>query len=127
MRELARKRQNQTSLSKKISWALYGQTHLDRLIDDIHGLLDGEESIVPQDTFTQIVEVGIEQIGDAPRLEVLAQVAQDDPLLRKAAVRRLKVLGGNTVDEANVSRSSKVLVENKYITQGSAEQMQEQL
>lgn len=119
MHELARKRQNRTSLSKKISWALYRQKHLDRLIDDIHELLDGLESIFQQDTFTRMAEVEVEEMSDAPRLEVLAQAAQDDPLLREAAARRLQMLGGNTIDEANVSGSSRVRVGNEYITQGS--------
>jgi hypothetical protein len=41
MHELARQRQKRTSLTKKISWALYKQKYFTRLIDDIQDLLDG--------------------------------------------------------------------------------------
>lgn len=119
MRELARKRQKRTSLSKKISWALYEQKYLTRLIDDIQKLLGDLESIFPkQEAYKRMVEVEVEEIGDRPRLQVLSEAAQDDTLLREAAHKKLQILGGNTIDKASVADNANVRVGNKYMTQG---------
>jgi hypothetical protein len=119
MHELARKRQKQTSLSKKISWALYKQKYLTRLIDDIQELLDGLESIFPkQEAYKRMVEVEVEEIGDIPRLQILSEAAQDDTLLRDAARKMVQTLGGNTIDKASVADNARVRVGNEYITQG---------
>jgi hypothetical protein len=119
MRDLALKRQKRTSLSKKISWALYKQKFLTRLIEDIQELLDGLENIFPRhEAYQRIVEMEIEEVGDAPRLQLLSEAAQDDSLLREAADKKLQMLGGNTIGKATVSDMAKVRVGNEYVVQG---------
>ncbi|KAH8881895.1 hypothetical protein GQ53DRAFT_734651 [Thozetella sp. PMI_491] len=120
MDALTRKRHQQTSLSKKISWALYKQKYLTRLVDDIHELLDGLESIFPQqEAYRRMAELEAEEIGDVSRLQVLSEAAQDDLLLREAVEKKLQVLASNTIDNASVTDDAKVRVGNEYITQSS--------
>ncbi|CZR58313.1 related to Heterokaryon incompatibility protein s [Phialocephala subalpina] len=120
MHELARKRQKRTSLSKKISWALYKHKYLTRLIVDINELLDSLESIFAQpEAYKRMVEVEIEEISDEPRLQILSEAAEDDMLLCQAVNKRLQMLGGNTIDKANVSETAKVRVGNENVAQGT--------
>ncbi|RKK81383.1 hypothetical protein BFJ68_g16008 [Fusarium oxysporum] len=120
MRDLAHKRQKTTSLSKKISWALYKQKSFMRLIEDIQELLDGLEAIFPQqEAYKRMVEIEIEEVGEGPGLQVLSDAAQEtDDLLQEAASRRLEALGSsNTIDQAKVAETAKVKVGNEYIFQ----------
>jgi hypothetical protein len=115
MHELVRKRQNRRSLSKKISWALYRKKQLDRLLEDIHDLVNGLVSVFPAERLRRIAEAEVEEMGDATQLRALTQAAQEDPVLHDAAVRRLRMLTGNHIDDANVSGTARVQVGNKYI------------
>ncbi|CAG9956769.1 unnamed protein product [Clonostachys rosea f. rosea IK726] len=120
MRDLARKRQKTTSLSKKISWALYKQKSFNQLIDDIQNLLDGLEDIFPQqEAYKRMVEIEIKEVGEGPSLQVLSGAAQKtDNLLQEAARRRLEALdSSNTIDKAKVDETAKVKVGNEYISQ----------
>jgi hypothetical protein len=63
--KLVRKRQNRRSLSKKISWALYRKKQLDRLLEDIHDLVNGLVSVFPAERLKRIVKADVEEIGDA--------------------------------------------------------------
>ncbi|SCO78477.1 related to Heterokaryon incompatibility protein s [Fusarium oxysporum] len=120
MRDLAHKRQKTTSLSKKISWALYKQKAFMRLIEDIQELLDGLEAIFPQrEAYKRMVEIEIEEVGQGPGLQVLSDAAQEtDDLLQEAASRRLEALSSsNTIDQAKVAGTAKVKVGNEYIFQ----------
>jgi hypothetical protein len=63
MYKLVRKRQNRTSLSKKISWALYRKKQLDRLLEDIHEPVDGLVSVFPVVGLTRIVEAEVNEMG----------------------------------------------------------------
>jgi hypothetical protein len=87
-----------TSLSKKISWALYKQKSLNQLIDDIEKLLDGLEAIFPQqESYRRVVEIEIDEVGEEPSLQALPKAAQEtDSLFREAANRRLEALGSST-------------------------------
>jgi hypothetical protein len=120
MHELARRRQKRTSLSKKISWALYKQKYFTRLIDDIQELLDGLENIFPQrEAYKRLVEVEVEEVKDETSMQVLSEAsAETDALLRTAAIQRLEGIGSsNIVEKAKVSDSAKVKVGNEYISQ----------
>ncbi|EXL45109.1 hypothetical protein FOCG_13868 [Fusarium oxysporum f. sp. radicis-lycopersici 26381] len=119
MRDLARRRQKTTSLSKKISWALYKQKFFKRLLEDILELLDGLEAIFPQqEAYRQMAEMEIEEVGEGPSLQMLSEAAQKtDDLLREAASKRLEALGINRIYKAKVTETAKVKVGNEYISQ----------
>uniref|UniRef100_A0A0D2YHA7 Prion-inhibition and propagation HeLo domain-containing protein n=1 Tax=Fusarium oxysporum (strain Fo5176) TaxID=660025 RepID=A0A0D2YHA7_FUSOF len=91
-------KQMTTSLTKKISWALYKQKSLNQLIDDIQKLLDGLEAIFPtQESYKRMVEIGIEEVREEPSLQALPKAAQEtDSLFRETAISRLEALSSST-------------------------------
>jgi hypothetical protein len=120
MRALTRKRQKNTSLSKKVSWALYEQKYFTRLIDDIQELLDGLEKIFPlQETYKRLVEDEVGEVRDETSLRMFSEASlKTDELLRVAAIEKLEQLeSSNSIEKAKVFDSAKVKVGNEYVSQ----------
>ncbi len=112
MRAIAAKRQDRISLSKKISWALYKKEKLDGLLESIHGFLDDLENLFPRrEAYRRVAEIEVEEVGEPPRLQLLADAAQDDELLVEAVRRKLQTLDiGNSIEKANVTGNAMVRV-----------------
>jgi hypothetical protein len=70
-----------------------------------------------RETYQRIVEIEVEEVGDAQGLQMLLEVAEDNPLLREAADKKLQMLSGNSISKSTTSDTAKLRVGNEYITQ----------
>lgn len=92
MRELALKRQNNTSLRQKAKWALYEEKHFGRLIEDITDLVTGLTELFPaaQSSQRALCESEVSEIG-VDNLPLLKDaVAGQDAYLETAIAKILE-------------------------------------
>jgi hypothetical protein len=89
-----RQRQKQTSLGKKIAWALYDGRNLDRLIDQIASFLNDLEKIWPvEPACRQLAQRDLEGIHDGPDLEAVATAAtRVDSVVADLATQKLNAI-----------------------------------
>ncbi|KAJ9130000.1 Heterokaryon incompatibility protein S [Pleurostoma richardsiae] len=87
---VVRQRQKQTSLTKKMAWALYEGRHFDKLVQQITGFLDDLEKIYPVEAARRhLAQEEIEGIGDEPSLAVVSEAAANvDSVLTIAVAER---------------------------------------
>ncbi|KAI0387783.1 prion-inhibition and propagation-domain-containing protein [Hypomontagnella monticulosa] len=85
-------RQRQTSLPKKITWALYDASEFDKYIGHLTGFVDDLEKLFPiKDNYYKLVEIEIEDVNDEPSLTLLQHTAAEtDQVLADAAIKKLE-------------------------------------
>ena len=90
MRQLARERQDRSSVRQKAKWALYQEKHFRRLIEDINELVDGLVELFPatQQPQRDLCDVEASAMGDDEGALVLKEIAADqDKLLEQALTK----------------------------------------
>ncbi|KAI1264928.1 heterokaryon incompatibility protein s [Xylariaceae sp. FL1019] len=106
-------RQKCTSIVKKTKWALYDNKNFEKLVRHVTELTEQLEKVWPKDDLDPILmnmaRMEIEEITDAPSLEVLSEVATDtDSLLSESAAQRLQSLEThNEVHNAYIQDNAK--------------------
>ena len=90
MRELAIKRQNQTSLKKKAKWALYEEKHFSRLIEDVTELVNSLVTLFPaaQPAQRNLCDIEVSEMDFEGSLPVLKEVAAGQDSNLEAALSR---------------------------------------
>lgn len=119
MEVVARRRQRDTSLSKKIAWALYGKKTLEKTIRDITDLLDELEAAFAGEVEAvrhRLVEIEIEEVKDEATLTVLKDAAEGiDTALSNAAAQKMNaIVGSNFVKEIRTEDRAMVQVGNAF-------------
>ncbi|MCJ1309529.1 hypothetical protein MMC25_003189 [Agyrium rufum] len=142
LRDLAIKRQKNSSILKTTSWALYHRTELKELISNITMLIDNLEKLFPAPQPIELVRQETAHIHDKQELKLVEDAAQGvDDLLCTAAKEALtghrylsvtikgkaqtgdayssdwkgEVVGGShKYDGVEVDKDGKALVGNKY-------------
>ncbi|KAF2865052.1 small s protein [Massariosphaeria phaeospora] len=98
MRQLSIERQNRSSVWKLAKWALYEEKHLQRLIDDITGLVDSLVELFPaaQQSQLELCDTEVAAIGDREEMLVLREIAAtQDKLLEQAIARAVNGAGSS--------------------------------
>jgi hypothetical protein len=92
MRELALKRQNNTSLRRKAKWALYEEKHFKKLIEDITDLVTGLTELFPavQSSQRALCESEVSEMGVNSLPLLKDAVAGQDAYLETAIARILE-------------------------------------
>ncbi|KAK8859738.1 prion-inhibition and propagation-domain-containing protein [Apiospora arundinis] len=117
LRETVLRRQRQTSLAKKATWALYDGKQFDNIIEQIVGFVDDLEAIWPVEApRRQLVQVEIEEINDEPALEAIQDAATCvDSVLAEAAERKAAVIAGkNHAGQVGTHEQARVRIGNEY-------------
>ncbi|KAK8054582.1 hypothetical protein PG994_009649 [Apiospora phragmitis] len=109
--EIVLRRQKQTSLVKKVAWALYDGKQFDKLIEQIAGFVDDLEA--PR---RQLVQVEIEEVNDEVALETVQDAAANvDSILAEAAERKAAVIAGkNHAGQVGTQDQARVRVGNEF-------------
>jgi hypothetical protein len=115
LRNLARSRQERTNLVRKTAWALYDGKALEKMVDQIAGLVDDLEKIFPVEAVCdKLVEIEIEEVKDEASLAMLEDAARGiDTALSDAAAQKIYAIAGrssaksiSTKDDARVQVGS---------------------
>ena len=112
-----RQRQKQTSLARKVTWALYDGKHFDTLVDQITGFIDDLEKICPVEAARrQLAQLEIEEVGDEPSLEIISNAAtQVDPVLAGVAAQKLEGIAvQNRAGKTSTEDNARVRVGFQY-------------
>lgn len=96
LKDLACRRQKDTSLVKKTAWALYDGKSLEKIIDEITGLIDDLEKVFPVEAVChKLAETEIEEVEDEPSLTMLKDAAGGiDAALSDAAAQKIDAIAG---------------------------------
>ncbi|KAI0160524.1 heterokaryon incompatibility protein s [Xylariaceae sp. FL1272] len=111
-----RYRQKCTSIFKRTKWALYDNKNFEKLVRHVAELTEQLEKLWPQDQLERVLmdmaRMEIEDITDAPSLEVLSEAARDvDSILSQSAAQKLQTLEThNEVNNACTEGDAKVHV-----------------
>ncbi|RDW57733.1 hypothetical protein BP5796_12534 [Coleophoma crateriformis] len=114
---IATRRQKQTSLLKKATWALYDGKNLDKLVEQIGGFVDDLEKLLPvEDTRRRLVEMEIEEVDDEQSLTALqTAAASTDQLLSEAVTKKLEgIAGTNYAKDIRGEENAQVRVGNEW-------------
>ncbi|KAK4095960.1 heterokaryon incompatibility protein s [Parathielavia hyrcaniae] len=115
LRNLARTRQGRTSLARKTAWALHDGKALEKMVDQIAGLVDDLEKIYPVEAVChKLAEIEIEEVKDEASLAMLEDAAWGiDTALSDAAAQKIYAIAGrssaksiSTEDDARVQVGS---------------------
>lgn len=121
--DVARQRQQQTSLIKKARWALYDGKNLDKLVDNISEFIDELEKLVPAEMVRQqLVELEIEEVNDEPSLMALQEASDGtDTMLSKAVAHKIEVIAGkNYAKDIETDEQAKLRLGNEWSVAGLA-------
>jgi Prion-inhibition and propagation len=99
MRELVTKRQHETSLLKKTTWALYEKKRFDTMIDDVTGFVNELVELFPaaQDNQRALCKAEVSAIKETQDLALLKDTVRGDDELLEAAVKKELENRGHTV------------------------------
>ena len=117
LKAMVLQRQQQTSLMKKVAWALYDAKHFDRLVEQIMGFIDDLEKICPVEAARrQLAQLEIEDISDEPSLRAVSDAAaQIDPLFAEAAAQKLEGIATKIqVGKATAAGKARMRIGNQY-------------
>ncbi|KAJ9155228.1 Prion-inhibition and propagation domain-containing protein [Pleurostoma richardsiae] len=111
---VVRQRQKQTSLAKKVTWALYEGRYFDRLIKEITGFVDDLETIYPVEAARrQLAQLEIERIVDEPSLKAISNAAAGiDDVLAEVAARKIVIK--NYAGRVDAQEKARVRVGNEF-------------
>ncbi|KAL9036035.1 MAG: hypothetical protein Q9214_006313 [Letrouitia sp. 1 TL-2023] len=101
MRQLAFKRQKETSIRKKAAWALYEKRRVERMIDDVNGFINNLVDLFPtaQDDQRACCRIEVFTINKSQDLSLLNDIAcKDDQMLSAEITRELDNRGHNVTD-----------------------------
>lgn len=84
---IARSRQKTTSLSKKVSWAIYDQRHFGNMVRELAGHINALEKLFPVGPVAkQLAQVEVDEVNEEPELEALRAASTEiDGVLARAA------------------------------------------
>jgi len=114
---VARQRQKRTSLSKKVTWALYDAKNFDKLINEMTGFVDSLEQLYPGGTARRrLVEMEIEEVADKPSLLALQEAAGGtDSVLLEAVTQKVEgIVVKNYAKDIRSKETAEVLVGNEW-------------
>lgn len=113
LRNLARSRQERIGLVRKTAWALYDGKALEKVVDQIAGLVDDLEKVFPVEAVChKLAEMEIEEVEDEASLTVLQDAARGiDTALSDAAAQKIDAIAGrNSAKNINTEDSARVQV-----------------
>lgn len=117
LRNLARSRQERTSLVRKTAWALHDGKALEKVVDQIASLVDDLEKIFPVEAVChKLAEIEIEKVKDEASLTMLKDAARGiDTALSDAAAQKIDAIAGrNSAKNINTENSARVQVGNVF-------------
>lgn len=117
LRNLARSRQERTSLARKTTWALYSGKALEKVVDQIAGLVDDLEKIFPVEVVRhELVKVEIEELEDEASLTMIKDAARTiDAALSDAAAQKIDAIAGrNSAKNISAEDSASVQIGNVF-------------
>jgi len=121
MRSLAIQRQKNTSLSQKVKWALHGEKHLQRLLDDVQGFVQSLEDLFPaaRSTQQQICAQDLATLTagtrEKPTLDILKNISTEvDPTLCQVAAERLATMPGHKYYNMRTSDRARMQNGNEF-------------
>ncbi|KAK3686095.1 heterokaryon incompatibility protein s [Podospora appendiculata] len=117
LRNFARSRQERTSLVRKTAWALYDGKALEKVIDQIAGLVDELEKAFPVEAVChKLAELEIEEMEDEASLRMLEEAAQgiDTALSDTAAQKIAGIAGRNSARNVNTEDNARVQAGNVF-------------
>ncbi|KAK2772620.1 small s protein [Colletotrichum kahawae] len=117
LKGIAHRRQNDTGLVKKTTWALHDGRELERTIDRITGFVDDLEKLFPVEaTCRRLAEMEIEGVEDESALAVLNEAAQniDKTMLDATAQKVQAIASRNFAEEVRGAGNADVQVGNQY-------------
>jgi len=117
LRNLARSRQERTSLARKTTWALYDGKALEKMVDQIVGLMDDLDKSFPVGLVRRkLAKADIEEVEDEASLGMIKDAARgsDAALLDAAAQKMDTITGRNSAKNTNTEESARVQVGNVF-------------
>lgn len=105
MRQLASKRQKQTSLLRKTQWALYEKRAFDTMVDTITTLTNDLVDLFPATNETQLMSCreDARALSDTPNgLQIMSTVAEDHDAMLQSALQQELALSAHRVDDVVV-------------------------
>ncbi|KAK4233550.1 prion-inhibition and propagation-domain-containing protein [Achaetomium macrosporum] len=113
LRILARSRQERTGLVRKTAWALHDGKALEKVVDEIAGLVDDLEKIFPVEAVChKLAKIEIEKVKGEASLTMLKDAARGiDAALSDAAAQKIDAIAGrNSAKNINAENSARVHV-----------------
>ncbi|CAL8584989.1 hypothetical protein XPA_010571 [Xanthoria parietina] len=110
MSGLAKQRQKQTSVRKKIAWAIYEKKSFDRLIDDVTGLVHDLVDLFPaaQEDQKTLCKAEVSAIEETRDLALLNDIACKDDEILAAEVKKEMNSRGHIVTDWKAGGNSKM-------------------
>ncbi|KXX79303.1 Heterokaryon incompatibility protein S [Madurella mycetomatis] len=117
LKDLACRRQKDTSLVKKTAWPLYDGKSLEKIIDQITDFIDELEKAFPVEAVChKLAEIEIEEVEDEPSLAMLKDAAGGiDPALSDAAAQKIDAIAGrNSAKDVRTEDRARVHLGNVF-------------
>ncbi|RYP55256.1 hypothetical protein DL768_000011 [Monosporascus sp. mg162] len=117
LKDLACRRQKDTSLVKKTAWALYDGKSLEKIVEQIAGFVDELETAFPVEAVCHtLAGVEIEEIKDEASLAILKDAAGGiDAALSDAAVQKIDAIAGrNSAKDVKMEDHARVHLGNVF-------------
>ncbi len=110
MSGLAKQRQKQTSVHKKLTWAIYEKKRFDRLIDDVTGFVHELVDLFPaaQEGQKALCKAEVSAIEETPDLALLNDIACKDDEILAAEVKKEMNNRGHIVTDWKAGGNSKM-------------------
>lgn len=117
LKDLACRRQKDTSLMKKTAWALYDGKSLEKIVDQIAGFVDELEKAFPVEAVChKLVGIEIEEVEDEISLTMLKDAAGGiDAALSDAATQKIDAIAGrNSAKDIRMEDHARVYLGNVF-------------